>query len=181
MTKRLKIKLVVPKTREELESLVGEIADLKIREREARNRMDAQLKDVRAVYELQLAGLNEALTPKLLQVQAWAEAHEGEFGGKKSLDLVHALIGWRTTPPSLKTLRGWTWKSVLEKLQSGKFWARYIRTKEEVNKEAILAERDALDDKALSEMGVRISQEEEFYVEPKVSELPAREVLEKVA
>lgn len=174
---RAKLKPTAPKTRDEMESLVGEITALKIQERKIKAEMDAVLKQTKDNYQALLTKCNEQLAARLPRALAWAEANAHEFGTSKSLELLHATIGWRITPPSLKTLAGWTWDRVIEKIHDLGLDALYLRVKQEVNKQAILAERDAIGTDQLRSFGVRVVQEEEFYVEPKLTDAPAREVV----
>jgi len=173
MNARLKPRLIVPKTREEAVSIVGEIAELKITETQTKALMDQRLKEVREEYEGQLADINDRLTPLLLRVQAWAEANTQEFGKFKSLDMLHGFIGWRISTPTLKTLSGWTWARVLEALKMLGH-SPFIRVKEEVDKQAIIAQREALLDGDLRQFGCKIIQEEMFYVDPKTTPTEAR-------
>lgn len=175
MAKRLKPVIVPPRTREEMESLVGDIAALKIIERADAAEMDAELHAVRERYETRMAENADKLTPLLLRAQAWAEAHPAEFGKLKSIEMLHGTIGWRVNTPSLKTLAGWTWDRVLEKLKSLRLHPGYVRTKEEVNKQALLADREKIGDDDLRQCGMRVVQEEDFYVEPRLTDTDKRE------
>lgn len=95
----------------------------------------------------ELAKLTKALAPRIeaarlqiaaLQsgVQTWCEAHRLEICGKgKSANLITGEVSWRVRPPSvtLKNVEG-----VIDQL--GKLGLTdFVRTKHEVNKDAILA------------------------------------------
>lgn len=167
-TTRLKQSAPAIKTREEMEALVGEIAALTLEQRELRAEMDGRIMDVRAEYEAQLVGIDELCKAKLALAQDWAEAHPEEFGKRKSIEMVHGLVGWRTGTPKLRTLAGWTWDKVREALRA--VAPAYIRTVEEVNREAIIANRETLGAAALKAIGVRVVQDESFFVVPKQEE-----------
>ena len=177
MTERIKLKTNAPKTREEMETLVGAIANLKNMDRKLKVEMDAKLKAVKDQYLVGFTQINDALTVMMPQALAWAETHPDEFGKAKSIDMLHGLVGWRTNTPSLKTLRGWTWDRVLEKLRSlGNFGSQFIRVKQEVDKQLLLAEREGLGVQGLKDLGVQVVQEDEFFVEPKLTATEKREV-----
>jgi len=92
---------------------------------------------------------------------AYAEAHRDELtdGGKrKTVEVPTGIFGWRMTPPAV-SLRDV--ESILESLKSLKL-KRFIRTKEEVDKEAMLKEPDV----AKTVKGVSIGQHEEFVAKP---------------
>jgi phage host-nuclease inhibitor protein Gam len=93
--------------------------------------------------------------------------------------------GFRLGQQKLETLKGWTWQKVLGALKA-KGLADYIRTKEEVDKEGIIADAKkhghlCIHDETggadlpvpLPEVGVRLVQEEAFFIEPKVEEAKA--------
>ena len=91
--------------------------------------------------------------------------------------MAHCIIGFRTGTPKLKTLKGFTWASVLELAKE--FLPGYVRTSEEVAKDRLLADRDAkltIDGaevpmvERMAKCGVQVVQDEAFYVEPKSEE-----------
>lgn len=86
---------------------------------------------------------------------------------KKSVDSVFGVIGFRTATPSLKTLaKGITWAMVLDNLKAMKL-KKYIRTKEEVDKETLLAERTGKIANKFSQIGVKVAQDETFFIDLK--------------
>ena len=97
---------------------------------------------------------------------AFAEAHRKELtndGKIKTVKVPTGSFGWRMTPKSV-SLRNV--KSILEELKSLKL-KRFIRIKEEVDKEAMLKESDM----AETIKGVSIGQHEEFLAKPNELEL----------
>jgi phage host-nuclease inhibitor protein Gam len=172
---RTKAKHAAPKTREELEGLVGQIADLINHERLLKVQMDDALLEIKSRYEAHFAGVKERLAVLLPQVEAWAEAHQDEFGKQRSLTLLHGTIGWRTGNPTLKTIAGWTWDRVLEAVRTAA--GNYIRSKEEVNKQAILADRVILGPEGLRALGVKVVQADDFFVEPHLADHATREAI----
>jgi len=175
--KRIKIPAAQVRTRAEMETLAGEIAEMKNRQRAHSAEMDAGLNEIRKRYAAILGGLDEQIAARMELAREWAEANLAEFGAAKSLELTHAVIGYRTGQPQLKTLTGWTWERVLEKLASLPGAGELVRTKVEVNKQQILAERGNLGAERLREMGVRVAQEETFFVDPKLNGVDGRERL----
>lgn len=159
-----------------MEQLVGDIAALKIEERKLKAEMDAKLKALKDDYLEQLNGLTESIAQKMPRALAWAEANAEDFGKLRSIEMLHGVIGWRLNTPSLKALSGWTWELVLKALQKVPRFASYVRTKEKVNKQALLADREAIGADSLRSVGLRVIQEEEFFVEPKLTETETREV-----
>jgi phage host-nuclease inhibitor protein Gam len=109
----------------------------------------------------------------LAQAEKFAEAHREELlpGKTKSTDTPLATYGFRTGMPQLKTLSKWNFTQVLDALvAAGLKMTAYVRTKKEIDKEAILAAaaRGSLTTADLSAFGLKVVQEESFYIEPKV-------------
>lgn len=157
---------------------------------------DASINKINADIELQCAKIREKRQAELTQLtqqrdqafdtlQAFATENQTElFSKKKSLDMAHGTIGFRTGTPKLKTLKGFTWESA--KTLVKKFLPDYIRTNEEIAKDKLLADRDLEQvefvesditkksvpmSQAMSECGILVVQEETFYVEPKKEEV----------
>lgn len=143
---------------------------------------DAQTAKIAADIELQCVKIREKYADRLAELegqkeesfnilQAWASENKGElFTKKKSLDMVHGTIGFRTGTPKLKTLKGFTWASALQLVRE--FLPSYIRTTEEITKDKLLADRDVegMCDN-MSRCGIQVVQDETFFVEPKKEEL----------
>lgn len=156
---------------------------------------DAKINKINAEIELQCAKIREKYQNELGTLtcerecafdtlQAFATENQAElFSKKKSLDMAHGTIGFRTGTPKLKTLKGFTWASALELVKSF-MPAGYVRTTEEVAKDKLLADRDMeevvlscqdMDTKvtmraAMAKCGICVTQDEAFYVEPKKEE-----------
>jgi len=164
----------VIRNREAMESLIGEIAALKNQQRLLTADMDGQIQSIRRQFEAQLAAQNEALDLKMEHARLWSEANPQEFGAARSIETVHGAVGWRTGQPALKTVPGWTFDRVLQTLKTAGA-SGYIRVKEEVHKQNLLSDREAIGAEKLRELGLRVVQEETFFVEPKLTPVPEME------
>jgi phage host-nuclease inhibitor protein Gam len=95
-------------------------------------------------------------------VQSYAESNRDRLtnGGKsKSIEYTTGIMGWRQRPPSVSVRAADVVVETLKKLGL----ARFIRSKEEINKEAILQEPDA----ARGIAGLTINTGvEDFYIQP---------------
>lgn len=104
-------------------------------------RIEADINDQIADLTKKAAPRIEQLRERLVELQAgvqtWCEANRVEICGKgKSANLVTGEVSWRQRPPSVSISKA---DEVIGRLRGlGLF--RFIREKEEVNKEAILAE-----------------------------------------
>lgn len=162
-TKILAQPLPVPQSREEAAAHLRRIGDLN---REvARIELDlsdrvAALKEKAEADAVPLQEQAKALTEGL---KMWAEANRDQLtgGGKvKNHDLGTGKISWRSRPAKV-SLSGKI-EEIVERLKKLGL-QRFIRTTEEVNREAMLADREA----ARAVQGVKIASEgEDFVIEP---------------
>ena len=176
MNNRIKLKCPAVRSRAEMETLVREIAGLKLNEKTLAAGLDAELKAVRDNYEQRLGAIAQLLAEKTAAARAWAEASPAEFRSRKSIEFVHGAVGFRTGTPKLKAHL--KWDAVLDALRSLRWGAGYIRVKEEVNKEQMIADFGAriLSEADLKKAGAEVVREESFYVEPKLTPVELREV-----
>ena len=143
---------------------------------------DAQASKIAADIELQCVKIREKYADKLAELegqkstafdtlQAYASENKGDlFSKKKSLDMVHGTIGFRTGTPKLKTLKGFTWASALTLVKE--FLPGYIRQTEEIAKDKLLADRDYTNmPEQMARCGIQVAQDETFFVEPKREEV----------
>ena len=139
---------------------------------------DSTLSKIQAEIELQCARIRDKYVGRIAELerekeeafdtlQSYAtENQDTLFLKKKSLEMAHGVIGFRTGTPKLKTMKGFTWASALNLVKE--FLPEYVRTTEEVAKDKMLADR-AVEGMG-SEMercGITVVQDETFYVEPK--------------
>ena len=178
MKNRIKITVPTIRSRAEAESVLGDIRTMTIERNQLVLEAEAAKKAIDAQIEQAVGERNQAMEIKTEQLRAWAEASPSEFLGKKTLFLTHGALGWRIGKPCLKTLPGWTWDRVLDALKEAQ--AAYVHVKESVNKEQLIADREVLGSETLREFGVRVIQEEPFFVEPKIEEVENRRTAEAV-
>ena len=166
-TKRQKKTVITGVTREAAEEAFGIYA-----------KTDAQIEKINAEIDLQCAKIREKYQQKLGELacdrecafytlQAYATENQAElFTKKKSLDMAHGTIGFRTGTPKLKTFKGFTWASALQLVKE--FLPDFIRKTEEIAKDKMLADRESegMVEK-LSKCGITVAQDETFFVEPK--------------
>jgi len=94
-------------------------------------------------------------------IQTWCEANRVELlaGGGKEVNLVTGLVKWRQRPPSVSIRSA---QKVLDTLRHLGL-SRFIRSKEEPNKEAMLAEPQAVS--GISGISI-VTGVEDFVIEP---------------
>ncbi|MDD5297552.1 MAG: host-nuclease inhibitor Gam family protein [Rhodocyclaceae bacterium] len=151
----------VPQNRDEVNDTIAKIG---IAQRE-RARIQADMNDemakVKQRFEDEAKPFNEQIEALSKGAQTWCEANRAALtkdGKVKFANFPAGEVKWRMRPPKV-TLRAV--ETVLETLKRLGL-TRFIRTKEEPNKEAMLADPKALEGLA----GVKFEQGEDFVIVP---------------
>jgi len=161
-----KIKTTAIKTHEELEETMGEYARHAIVRGQLVLAMEERINMIRKDYEGRLADCDALLETLFADMEAWAALNPGVFASKKSIDLVHGTLGYRTGMPALKPIKGCKWEHILDMLKC-RGMHDYVRTIYEVDKAKLLADRESIGPERLQALGVRVDQAERFFVEPR--------------
>lgn len=167
-----RIKSTTSLTRADAEALVARIATIANWRRQYIAETDAAILAARERHAAQIDAIDAEIKTQSALVQAWAEANPQEFGNRKSIDFPAGKVGFRTGTPKVKTLAGWTFARVLEKLNSLTWGRAFVRVKEEIDKESLIAAHSQanLAPGELREIGVRIDQDEAFFIEPDLTD-----------
>jgi phage host-nuclease inhibitor protein Gam len=154
-------------TREEAEAAVARIGEISRELTRIGTLFNDRLAELKNLFEGDAKALQEELAALQAQVQLFCEANRAELtaGGKtKTVLFATGEVRWRTRPPSV-SIRGAA--QVLSYLK-GVLDGRFVRTKEEIDKEAMLADQET----ARTIPGVKIGSEgEDFVIEPLEVEL----------
>lgn len=139
--KTLSQPIAVPQSKTDAMRDIKAIGDL---QREL-NRIEADINDEIATLTNKAAPRIDRLRERIIALQegvhTWCEAHRVELCGKgKSANMVTGEVNWRKRPPSVSLSKV---EAVIAKLRELGL-TRFIREKEEVNKDAILAEPAAV-------------------------------------
>lgn len=159
-------KFQIPQSREETIEMIAAIG----RKQRERERIQAEMNDKIAVikqkFEERARPMADDIRSLSAGVQIWCEANRDALtnsGKVKFANLSSGEIKWRKRPPKVN-LRGIdNIISAMKKLGL----TRFIREKEEINKDAILAEPEV----ATNLPGVSITQAEDFVIVPFETEL----------
>ena len=173
MTKqRIKINLPLISTRSEAEAAMNDLSLAANNKRKLAAKMDAERLAIENKYAGDLAVCDAFVKEKSEALRAWAESNPTEFGKKKSIEFLAGTLGFRTGTPKLALLsRAWNWDKVLATLKANLKFKPFIRTKEEVDKDAIIGTITSIKDGwDGAEIGVKVVQDESFYVEPKLTD-----------
>ena len=169
-TKRVKKQVISDVTRELADEAFAAYAKAEAEQQKIHAEIELACAKIREKHADKLAALEATKTTAFDTLQAYATENKGElFSKKKSLEMVHGVIGFRTGTPKLKTMKGFTWASALTMVKE--FMGDFIRTTEEIAKDKLLADREAegMAEK-MEKCGIMVAQDETFYVEPKKEE-----------
>lgn len=134
-------------------------------------RQEQQILQVRDRYKTQVADLQDQQAHCFALVQAYSEANKSTlFTRKKSVDWRVGIFGFRTGTPKVDKKRGITWDAALALVKN--MGLGFIRTKEEVDRDKIIASRDDAEAMGkLAKIGLSVVQQESFFVEVKEEQL----------
>lgn len=157
-----KAEVYIAQSREDAAADIKALGDL-MRER---TRQEADMNDeiakITQRFQPNFEALNDRIDVLQNSIQAYCEANRDELtnGNKvKSANLITGEVMWRQKPPSVRIKAADAVIETLKRLGLG----RFVRTKDEVNKEAILNEQDAVRGVA----GITIvTGEEQFEISP---------------
>lgn len=135
----------VPQTRGECAADIRALGDLQRDFERERAAMNDAIAAITAQHQPRLEALSQRITALQTGVQTWCEANRVALCGEgdklgKTANLVTGEVSWRMRPPSVSVRNA---EGVCETLLTLGL-VRFVRTKQEPNKEAMLAEPDAV-------------------------------------
>lgn len=133
----------MPQNRDAVITDIKRIGDLQREASRLETEMNDAIAEITEKFAARIAPIKTDIETLSKGVQGWCEANRDELtnGGKvKTANLVTGDVSWRQRPPSV-SIRGVD--AVMETLERLGL-QRFIRTKQEINKEAILLEPKAV-------------------------------------
>jgi len=155
--------LQVPSTLNEAETLLAKMGSHQRKVIDNENEMNEAVANTKAGYTKIKNKLNDDIDEMSTALHAWAEVNKTNLlkGDAKTAKLSTGELSWRLTP----------WKVTLKKvddilvaLKEAKL-KKFIRTKDEVDKEAILKDENSRA-AAKAIKGISISRKTEFVIKP---------------
>ena len=165
-TKRIKSATIadVPQTRDDCAAAIRQLGDA-VREFErTRGEMNDAIASITQKYQPVLSAQQQQVDALRSGIQAWCEAHRVELCGEhdklgKTARLVTGEVSWRVRPPSVRITGA---DAVIETLQRMGL-DRFVRSKSEPNKEAMLNEPEAV--RGIAGISI-VSGLEDFVITP---------------
>ncbi len=159
---KAKAQVYVPQSKDEAATYIRNIGDTQRKLLREQAEMNDAIANVTARYQPRLEELGEEIKTLQEGVQGYCEAHRHELtneGKVKTANLVTGEVQWRQRPPSVSVRGAESVIEALKRLGLGKF----VRTKEEINKEAILNEPEKV--KGVAGISV-VTGVEDFVITP---------------
>lgn len=157
-------------TREIAEQAMSSFAQAANKVSNIEAKMNAELQEVRERYQDDLNRLNDAKDEQVEILEAFAYEQKESWGKKKSIEMLHGILGFRTGTPKVKFEKGFNSKSVTAILAEN--FPTYVRKVEEMDKEKLIANRDEEGfDLLCKKAHIEVVQDETFYVESKAEVL----------
>jgi phage host-nuclease inhibitor protein Gam len=187
---KIKSKVQLPRleTFEQMEAAFADLATATIRREELTLALELKQIEVAKAYtaihgeEMERLALDVAANEKRLY--DWAAANEEKyFADRRSLETRFGTLKFFKGQPKAECKSKMNWDKVIAAIKACKLADRFLRTKEEPDKEALIAARDKVlrssaGEFTVADLGVKIVQEETFTIEVKrepVAEAAAEE------
>jgi len=163
---REKKKVISNVSREMAEYAMGMFSDAANNLGKIEAEMNLKINAIRDKYQDVITVLNEDKDTQVEVLKVFAEEQQETWGKRKSMELLHGVIGYRTGMPKIKFDKGFNSKSVTAILEEE--YPEYVRTVSELNKEQLIIDREEDFFAAIAKKAhVQVVQDESFYVESK--------------
>lgn len=174
MSTRLKKRVITNVTMEQAQEASSQFATSANKLKKIEAAINERLNKIKDEYKEEITELEFNKNEQMELLEVFAKEQQGKWGKRKSLDLLHCVIGFRTGNPKVVKDKKFTWDAVLELMRKKQIFKRFIRISEEINKEAILSEKNSqLLNSLQTDCYISIDQYENFYIEPKLEEVAA--------
>lgn len=166
--------ITMPNDKEEAEAWLLRVGKLQNEVQRIEADMNDKIAKLKAQYQDKANDVNEEIQRKFKGIHAFAEANKTDLldGKAKTAKLSSGELSWRKSTPSVSIRKQ---LEVIDALKAAGM-TDLIRTKEEVNKDAILSS-DENKARASSIKGINISQKETFSIKPFSTEIECVETV----
>jgi phage host-nuclease inhibitor protein Gam len=166
MAKRTKIEApaVTIATIEDCDVALKELAVIKANIDNEESAYNAKEQAERAILTSKLIPERERISDIERALQTFGELNRHLFEKKRTIELKHGSVGFRTHPPKVTTIAKMTFKAVVELIKGSKFAQKLISVKYDLNKEAVIASQadSSIEAVELRQLGLEIVQAETF-------------------
>lgn len=147
----------------EVDQLLKAIASIESKKMQEESAMNDKILRANQDHMPTLDKLNAEKLGYERDIQLYCDGQKDEFKDARSKTLNYGVVGFRKGTGALKTLKGFTWEAVKKVIEASKKYSAYIKTKTDIDKNAILSS-DMKPDQ-MAKLGVQVVQEDSFYYE----------------
>lgn len=167
---RVKTKVVSNVTLDQAQEASAQFANAATQLSTLEAKMNAEINRVKDKYQDKITDLQESMKEPQEVLKVFASEQQENWGKKKSTELLHCVIGFRTGMPKVTKAKGFSWDAVTE--LAVKLFPHLVRTKSELDKDAVimLSKEDGFGE-VKEKIYIDVVQEETFFVEAKKEEL----------
>jgi phage host-nuclease inhibitor protein Gam len=156
--------VAVPQTREEVQQWISTLGQTQ----RDRAKLTGDMNNLIAPITEQFAPIIDAKVQeeqRLLEgIATWCEANKSDLTKEaKTVNLVTGEVQWRMNPPSVAFKRGIKVEEIIAHIKQLKLAKLFVRVKEEVNKDAILAADDKTKKKLTAAGTIKIVTDTEMF------------------
>jgi phage host-nuclease inhibitor protein Gam len=167
---REKKKLIINVNYDEAQEASARYAEASARLGVIEAQMNERINRVRDQFQDEIIQLSQEKERQMEVLETFAREQKCNWGKRKSFELLHSVIGFRTGTPKVTKDRKFSWEDVLDMVKE-KF-PSLVRVKCELDKESIIAMREEEQFQDLQKTCfVDVVQEETFFVEAKLQTL----------
>lgn len=170
---RTKKKVLANITLEEAQEASQKFTDNATRLAEIEAKMNRAINNFKTKYQDEITQLKEGQVEPIAILTVYATEQRKTWGKRKSLELLHSIIGFRTGMPKVTKNKKFTWEGITEMVKE--LFPEYVRSVDELDKEAIIALSKDTEDEDFKEIKekcfIDVVQDETFFVEVKKEEI----------
>lgn len=157
--------------------LAGEIIAHRLEVARLENVCKRKQDAARQAYQDAVSAPKSAIKAKTILIETWAKRQPRSNGQPLSWKFPRAIVRLITGQPGVDLKYRVKLTDVVARLQALPWGGKYLRTPEpEFDRAALIRDRNEIDPQALEEIGVRISQDDELYIDaPKAEQQAAEE------
>jgi len=170
-TKRVKKKVISNVSLEQAQQASETFAQKSTDLSKIEAKMNEELNAVKSKYQEQITDLKEEMEEPVEILEVFAEEQKSTWGKKKSFELLHCHIGFRTGMPKVTKDKKFTWDAITTLV--AKAFPQLTRTEVFLDKDAVIAmSKDEKEfEKVKAECYIDVVQDETFFVTAKAEQL----------
>lgn len=154
-------------THDNVARMSGDVVQLRLEVQKLDNARKRRKAAADKEYEDRAAPHLAGIKDRQAILETWAALHKDEQPGRRSWVFPRAIIGWRKAGPTVKTKSRVKIVDVVARLLQVPWGKTYLRQADpQLDKDALLRDRDQLTRDQLDSLGIKFDDPDKFYVDP---------------